>query len=40
MFMALFYVVEPEYLDAMGLKLQSGRFFTNQDTENRHESLL
>jgi predicted permease len=33
MYMALFYVVEPGYLDAMGLKLKSGRFFTNQDTE-------
>ena len=33
MYMALFYVVEPGYLDALGLKLQSGRFFTNQDTE-------
>jgi len=33
MYMALFYVVEPGYLDALGLKLQSGRFFTDQDTE-------
>jgi len=31
--MALFYVVEPGYLDAMGLNLKSGRFFVNQDTE-------
>ena len=33
MYMALFYVVEPGYLDALGLKLKSGRFFANQDTE-------
>ena len=33
MYMGLFYVVEPSYLDAMGLKLKSGRFFTNQDSE-------
>jgi len=33
MYMALFYVVEPGYLDAMGLNLKSGRFFVNQDTE-------
>ena len=31
--MALFYVVEPGYLPAMGLQLKKGRFFTDQDDE-------
>ena len=31
--MGLFYVVEPGYLDAMGLKLLRGRFFNDYDTE-------
>lgn len=33
MHMALNYVVEPGYLDAMGITLKRGRFFTNQDDE-------
>ena len=33
MHMALFYVVEPGYLQALGLQLKSGRFFTDQDNE-------
>jgi predicted permease len=33
MHMALFYVVEPGYLPAMGLQLKKGRFFTEQDDE-------
>jgi predicted permease len=33
MHMALFYVVEPGYLPAMGLQLKKGRFFTDQDDE-------
>jgi predicted permease len=33
MHMALFYVVEPGYLSAMGMKLLRGRFFTDQDDE-------
>jgi predicted permease len=33
MHMALFYVVEPGYLEAMGIHLKKGRFFTNQDDE-------
>jgi predicted permease len=33
MHMALYYVVEPGYLQAMGMKLIRGRFFTNQDDE-------
>jgi len=33
MHMALFYVVEPGYLQAMGMKLIKGRFFTNHDDE-------
>lgn len=31
--MALYYVVEPEYLPAMGIHLKRGRFFTDQDDE-------
>ena len=31
--MALFYMVEPGYLEAMGIHLKKGRFFTNQDDE-------
>jgi predicted permease len=30
---AVFYVVEPGYLPAMGLQLKKGRFFTDQDDE-------
>ena len=30
---ALKYVVEPDYLQAMGLRLERGRFFTNDDRE-------
>lgn len=33
MHMALFYVVEPNYLNAMGITLKRGRFFTNDDDE-------
>jgi putative ABC transport system permease protein len=33
MHMALFYMVEPGYLEAMGVHLKKGRFFTNQDDE-------
>ena len=33
MHMALFYVVEPGYLPAMGIQLKKGRFFTDQDDE-------
>jgi predicted permease len=33
MHMALFYIVEPGYLPAMGLQLKKGRFFTDQDDE-------
>jgi predicted permease len=33
MHMTLFYVVEPGYLPAMGMKLIKGRFFSNQDDE-------
>lgn len=33
MHMALFYVVEPGYLPAMGIQLQKGRFFTVHDDE-------
>jgi len=33
MYMALFYVVEPGYLPAMGIELKKGRFFTDQDDE-------
>ena len=33
MSMAVFYVVEPEYLDVMGIPLKQGRFFTPQDDE-------
>jgi predicted permease len=33
MHMTLFYVVEPAYIDAMGLSLKRGRFFTTQDDE-------
>lgn len=33
MHMALFYVVEPGYLPAMGIQLKKGRFFSNQDDE-------
>jgi predicted permease len=35
---ALQYVVEPEYLRAMGIRLQRGRFFTEQD--NDHSPLV
>jgi len=31
---ALFYLVEPEYLKAMGIRLDRGRFLTAQDTEH------
>ncbi len=31
---ALFYAVEPEYLQVMGVPLRSGRFFTAQDDEH------
>jgi predicted permease len=31
--MALVYRVEPEYLEAMGIALKQGRFFTDQDNE-------
>ena len=31
--MALFYVVEPGYLEAMGIHLKKGRFFTKRDDE-------
>ena len=33
MHMALFYVVEPDYLKTMGISLTEGRFFTDQDDE-------
>lgn len=33
MHMALVYIVEPNYLTAMGIALKQGRFFTNQDDE-------
>lgn len=33
MYMALFYVVEPGYLPAMGIQLKKGRFFTEHDDE-------
>jgi predicted permease len=33
MHMALFYVVDPGYLPAMGIQLTKGRFFTDQDDE-------
>jgi len=33
MHMALFYTVEPGYLDAMGIALKRGRFFTDKDDE-------
>ncbi len=33
MYMALFYVVEPGYLPAMGIDLKKGRFFTDHDDE-------
>ncbi len=33
MHMALFYVVEPDYLKTMGITLKEGRFFTEQDDE-------
>ena len=33
MHMALYYVVEPGYLPAMGLQLKKGRFFTDHDDE-------
>jgi putative ABC transport system permease protein len=33
MSMAVVYVVEPEYLDVMGIPLKQGRFFTPQDDE-------
>jgi predicted permease len=33
MHMALFYIVEPGYLPAMGLQLKRGRFFTEHDNE-------
>jgi predicted permease len=31
---AIDYIVEPDYLRAMGIPLQRGRFFTSQDNEN------
>ncbi len=31
--MALVYIVEPGYLDVMGISLKQGRFFSNQDDE-------
>lgn len=34
MHMAIFYVVEPGYLAAMGLRLKRGRFFTSHDDEH------
>jgi predicted permease len=40
MYMALFYVVEPGYLEAMGLKLKSGRFFTNHDNESSSRVIV
>jgi predicted permease len=33
MHMAVFYVVEPGYLPAMGIQLKKGRFFTDRDDE-------
>ncbi len=33
MHMALFYVVEPQFLPAMGIELKKGRFFTDLDDE-------
>lgn len=33
MHMALYYVVEPDYLAAMGIQLKKGRFFTDQDDQ-------
>jgi predicted permease len=33
MHMALFYVVEPQFLPVMGIELKKGRFFTDQDDE-------
>jgi predicted permease len=33
MHMALFYIVEPGYVPAMGIQLKRGRFFTDQDNE-------
>jgi predicted permease len=40
MHMALFYVVEPGYLPAMGLRLKKGRFFSDQDDERAARVLL
>jgi predicted permease len=40
MYMALFYVVEPDYFSAMGIQLKKGRFFTNQDDEHSARVII
>lgn len=40
MHMALFYVVEPGYLPAMGIQLQKGRFFTDHDDERASRVIV
>lgn len=38
--MALVYVVEPDYLSAMGIPLKQGRFFTDQDDERSQNVVV
>ncbi len=40
MHMAVFYVVEPGYLQAMGVQLKKGRFFTDRDDERAARVLV
>jgi predicted permease len=38
--LALFYLVQPEYLSAMEIPLHRGRFFTNQDDEHAPPAIV